>query len=241
MGTRFRLSHLVVTLPLIAAIFPGTASGFDGRIDPAIFESSNRLSIREQVSRPHFLSTRADMDSLGNDSKSSEKFISLYYQDPMAEMELGERMNEAERSALARIMARQVLSSAIRNMVDDVNLLYTIKEYGRAVTSANMKVENGSMDFEGPSLERAGNRPEISTRETLRSSLILVNSADFGVSLRTMAGPVRSNVTYFLAGRDVLGASLEREIRDQTRLSLEYRISAQESRVLATLSLPFPF
>ncbi len=168
-------------------------------------------------------------------------FFSLYYRDLSTNASSVYLMTEAERNTEARLVTRQALYAALRDTVNDVNLLYTIKEYGRSMTSADMKVKNGDMNFEGPSLSRAGNHDDPSPQETLRSSLMLINNADFGLTFRTTFGPFHSDVTYFLAGHDTLGASLQRDLFKEASLSLDYRIARDESRALVRLSLPFHF
>jgi hypothetical protein len=97
------------------------------------------------------------------------------------------------------------------------------------------------MNFEGPSLSRAGNHDDPSPQDTFHSSLMLINNADFGLTFRTTFGPFQSNVTYFVAGHDILGASLQRDLFKDASLSLDYRIAPDENRTLLRLILPFHF
>lgn len=238
-----RMTH--ITPALIFAIFwafwPGKASGFDGTVNPTLFNSPEAVFAQENPYVP-LVSLSGEYDrAFPNGLDGKQSFLALYYLDQSGYAAISDLLTEAERGAQARILARQALSSAIRHTVNDVNLLYTIKEYGRAVTSANMTVEDGSVDFEGPSLSRAGNHEEPSIHETLRSTLIMVNNADFGVSLRSKLGSLQSRLTYFLAGDDILGASISRDLSRQSSLILEYRVAPDEDQVLAKIRLPVWF
>ena len=136
-------------------------------------------------------------------------------------------------------MARQALGAVLKDTINEVNVIYNVREYGRSMTTANVKIQDGEMELDGPSLENAGRTEEPSRRETLRSSVVLLNNADFGLSLRTiLLGSFRSNLTYFLAGGDIFGASVTQDLGGHTDLKLEYRAAADENRVLATLTLP---
>ncbi len=238
-----RLVHIAPSL--IFAIFwvfcPGKAFGFDGTVNPALFSSPEATFTLEKSYNPLSNLSKEYGQVLRNGADRKPSFLALYYQDQSSYAGISGLVTEAERGRQARIMARRALSSAIRRTVNDVNLLYTIKEYGRAVTSANMKVEDGKVDFEGPSLSKAGNHEEPSIRETIRSTLVVVNNADFGMSLRTKLGSFQSRLTYFLAGRDILGVSLSRDLPRQSSLILEYRVAEDRNQFLAKLRLPVWF
>jgi len=147
-------------------------------------------------------------------------------------------MTEAERKQEERRLARQALSWALKDTIREVNVLYNIREYSRAMTTADMKVQDGSLAINGPSLKRAGNHEEPSPRESFRSSLVMINNADFGVSLKTRIGSVQSRLTYFLAGADILGASVEKKLFGESKLILEYRVAPEEKQALAKIQLP---
>jgi hypothetical protein len=109
------------------------------------------------------------------------------------------------------------------------------------MTSANMSVRDGKMNIDGPTLKNVGNHDDPSPQETLRSSLRLLNNADFGLTFQTSIGQLQTNVTYFVAGRDMLGASISRDIYKDTSLVLDYRMASNENQTLLTLKLPFQF
>jgi len=196
-----------------------------------------------QENNPTLITTFSNNFDLAFKKTLDEKhpFFSLYYRDYSTNASSAYLMTDSERNAEARLVARQALYAALRNTVNDVNLLYTIKEYGRAMTSADMKVENGNANFEGPSLSRVGNHEDPSPQESLRSSLMLINNADFGLSFRTNFGPFQSNVTYFLAGHDILGASLQKDLFKKASVVLDYRIASDEKRAIVRLNLPFHY
>ncbi|MBI3996001.1 MAG: hypothetical protein HY349_08520, partial [Nitrospirae bacterium] len=56
---------------------------------------------------------------------------------------------------------------------------------------------------------------------------------------RTTFGSVQSHMTYFLAGHDILGASLQKNLSRKSSLILEYRAATDENRTLLRIKLPF--
>jgi len=104
-----------------------------------------------------------------------------------------------------------------------------------------MNVKNGKMNFDGPSLKNAGNQDDPSPQESLRSSLMLINNADFGLSFKTSFGEFQTNLTYFVAGRDIVGASVRRELFHDASLELDYRVAPSENHTFLTLHLPFNY
>ncbi len=239
MKKRMRLIMLILALLSVSST---AGFAFDGTLNRTSYYLPSQVQIVQENNHT-FLTTFSDNFDLAFRKTLNDKhpFFSLYYRDLSTNAPSIYLMTEAERNAEARLVARQALYAALRDTINDVNLLYTIKEYGRAMTSANMKVKNGDMNFEGPSLSRAGNHDEPSPQETLRSSLMLINNADFGFNFRTTFGPFQSNVTYFMAGHDILGASLQKDLFKQASLVLDYRIAPDENRALLRLKLPFRF
>jgi len=234
------------SLPIILTLaflgyFPSAGFAFDGALG-ADFYTPSQLQLLQENNHALII-TFSNKYDLAFQKTLDEKhlFLSLYYRDLSTNASSTYLLTEAERNTEARLLARQALYAALRETVDDVNLLHTFKEYGRAMTSADLKVKNGNANFEGPSLSRAGNHDEPSTQETFRSSLMLINNADFGLNYRTSFGPFQSNVTYFLAGHDILGASLQKDLFKHASLVLDYRIAPNENQTLLRLKLPFQF
>jgi hypothetical protein len=221
--------------------FPSAGFAFDGALGSAFYMPSQLQVLQEN--NHALIITFSNKYDLAFQKTLDEKhsFLSLYYRDLSTNASSTYLLTEAERNAETRLLARQALYVALRETVNDVNLLYTLKEYGRAMTSADMKVKNGDANFEGPSLSRAGNHDDPSPQETFRSSLMLINNADFGLNFRTTFGPFQSNVTYFLAGHDILGASLQKDLFKHASVVLDYRIAPDESLALVRLNLPFHF
>lgn len=232
--------YIMVVLSILA-FSAGTTYAFDGNPYPA-YDSPSQAQIVQENN--HSLLTRFSSNyelAFKNTLDNKHPFFSLYYRDLSTNATSTYMMTDAERNTEARLIARQALYSAVQNTVNSVNLLYTLKEYGRAMTSANMRVSNGDVNFEGPSLSKAGKHDDPSPQETLRSSLMLINNADFGLNFRTTFGPIQTNVTYFLAGHDLLGASLKRDLFNQASLVLDYRVALNENRTMVSLKLPFDF
>lgn len=167
--------------------------------------------------------------------------LSLYYRDLSTNAGSVYAMSDSERMSESRLLTRQALYKALQETVNDVNLLYTIKEYGRAITSARMKVKDGNVSVEGPSMDHAGNHSDPSPNDGFRSSLMLVNNAHFGFTFRTNFGSYRSNLTYFLAGHDMMSASLQRDLSQHSKMTFEYRYAPSENTALVSLQIPFQY
>ncbi|MBI3995939.1 MAG: hypothetical protein HY349_08190, partial [Nitrospirae bacterium] len=221
--------QLIALIPALLSLSATEGSAFDGTINSTVYHSS-QVQIVEENNNAFLMTFSGKYDlAFRKTLNDNHPFFSLYYRDLSTNAPSVYLMTEAERNAEARLVARQALYAALRETVNDVNLLYTIKEYGRAMTSANMKVKDGHMNFEGPSVNRAGNHDDPSPQETLRSSLMVINNADFGLSFRTTFGSVQSHMTYFLAGHDILGASLQKNLSRKSSLILEYRAATDEN------------
>jgi hypothetical protein len=233
-------THIRV-LTILLILSAGTVSAFGGD-DYAISYTPSQAQIIQDTNLT-LLTTFSTNYDLAFRKTLDEKhpFFSLYYRDLSTNATSFYMISEAERNMEAKQMARQALYAALQNTVNDVNVLYTIKEYGRSMTSANMSVRDGKMNIDGPTLKNVGNHDDPSPQETLRSSLRLLNNADFGLTFQTSIGQLQTNVTYFVAGRDMLGASISRDIYKDTSLVLDYRMASNENQTLLTLKLPFQF
>lgn len=222
----------------VCMAFPGTGLAFSGSVDPGLFDAAP-VSVILEKEKTVFSNFSDKYDRAFRKSlKSRHAFLALYYSDLSTGSGVSHLMSEAERKQEERRLARQALSFALKDTIREVNVLYNIREYGRAMTTADMRVQDGSLDINGPSLKRAGNRQEPSRLESFRSSLVMINNADFGVSLKTRVGSIQSRFTYFLAGADILGASIEKKLTRRSKLVLEYRIAPDESQALVKIQLP---
>ena len=169
--------------------------------------------------------------------------VAIYFSDPSYSYLLSPD-NPWLAETQAKILARQALYSAIQDTVNEVQLLHRAREYGRSLTSAEVKMKEGQLDFEGPSLTKAGRdldgESDSSSRDFFRSRITVNAGLDLGLSWRTTLGPVESRLTYFLVGDDLLGATLSRRLTDWSRLDLTYRTGPDEQRALATLGFSLP-
>lgn len=242
MPKRFQLIALLVVGAFLGGPFQGEARAFQGAVDPFLFKSlENPISSPERPDSFVSSLSKSYDQAFRRKIENRQAIFSLYYQEQNSVMGVApDMLTDAERESEARILARQALSSVLKETIRRVNVVYNLKEYGRSMSTAEVRVLNGEVSFEGPSLARAGRVEETVRNETLRSRVVLINNADFGLSLRTVIrGSIHSNVTYFLAGRDVLGASLTKDMSGRADFKLEYRVAADENRVLATINLPF--
>lgn len=238
---RVRVKSIMLALT-IWAVYRGVGYAFDGSLNTSLYSPSLTDGIQEN--NHTLITTFSNNLDLAFQKSLTDKhpILSLYYRDLSTNAGSTYAMTDLERNQESRLLARQALYQALQDTVNDVNLLYTVKEYGRAMTSAHLRVKDGNMSVDGPSLDHVGNRSvDPSPQEGLRSSLLLINNAHFGLTFRTTFGSIQSNLTYFLAGHDLLGASLEKDLSKQTRLVLEYRLAPDEDRALLSLKLPFNY
>ena len=170
-------------------------------------------------------------------------FLSFYYGDSFDSM--GRLADDGwwiqnEMQDEGRLLAKRALMGALSRTVENVDTLYRAREYGRSLSSADVRVQNGKFDIAGPSLSRAGNSDEsVGLRESFRSSLTLTNGLDLGLNWKTTAGPFKLLLTYFITGRENVGMSLERDLGRYAGLSVSHRISPSEAKTLATLNINF--
>jgi len=237
---RVRVKSIMLTLT-IWAVSRSVGYAFDGSLNTSLYSPSLTEGIQEN-NRTLIITFSNNLDlAFQKTLTDKHPLLSLYYRDLSTNAGSTYAMSDLERNSESRLLARQALYQALQDTVNDVNLLYTVKEYGRAMTSAHLKVKDGNMSLEGPSLDHVGNHSDPSPQEGLRSSLLLINNAHFGLTFRTTFGSVQSNLTYFLAGHDLLSASLQKDLSKQTRLVLEYRFAPNEDRALLSLQLPFEY
>lgn len=242
MPRRFKIGILGWTAWSMGLFIPGLSMGFNGSINPDLFVESSPFDPELNGARELFSTFTKSYDRAFRKTLDQRPvYLALYYRELSGMGDSVYSPTDPEGKAEARSLARQALATALRDTVNQVNLLYNIKEYGRAATSANVTVQDGQVNMEGPSLSRAGNHEEPSLRESFRSSLMLINNADFGLSLRSSMGSYRTHLTYFLAGHDRLGASLERDLFPRSTLALQYRVAPDEGKIIALLQLPLQF
>lgn len=170
--------------------------------------------------------------------------VAVYFSDPSGGllMTADDPWLAAEAEAQAKILARQALYAAIQDTVNEVQILHRVREYGRSLTTAEVKMKEGELDFAGPSLNRAGRNldEDSGSEDFFRSRLTVSAGVDLGLSWRTTIGPVESRLTYFLVGEDLLGATLSRRLTGWSRLDLTYRTGPDEQRALATMNFSLP-
>ena len=149
---------------------------------------------------------------------------------------------EAEAQAIR--LAREALYVAIQDTVNDVQLLHRAKEYGRSLTSVEVGVKDGELDFEGPSLSNAGRgteaRNNLGHQDFFRSRLTVSAGVDLGLSWRTTLGPIESQLTYLVISDDIFDATLSKELTHRSKLNLTYRTASDEQKALVTLNFSLP-
>jgi hypothetical protein len=172
--------------------------------------------------------------------------VAIYFNDPaygyLMTSNDSWRLGEAE--AQARRLAREALYVAIQDTVNDVHLLHRVKEYGRSLTSAEVRMKEDGLDFEGPSLAKAGHGSEAQGHfgqpDFFTSRLMVSAGMDLGLSWRTTLGPVESRLTYLLISDDLVDATLSRKLTRRSQVGLTYRTGTDEQKALITLNFSLP-
>jgi hypothetical protein len=147
---------------------------------------------------------------------------------------------EAEDQAMT--LVRHALYRAVQDTISEIEVLDRLREYGRNLSSAELTVEDGHLDLQGPSLVRTGHLNESITHDTFRSRFMIDTGidADLGLSLETNLGPVQSRLTYFISSNDLFGMSVKRRLTGWSSLDLAYRVRLDDQRALATFNFFLP-
>jgi hypothetical protein len=142
----------------------------------------------------------------------------------------------------AKLMAREAIFEGLARTVNSVRVLRRVRDYGRSLSTAEVTVKEGKVDFNGPSLDPNGASPDPQgdTESSLHSRLKLEGGVDLGMSWRTTYGPFEYRMTYFLIGGDVFGVTLENRLNDWSRLAMNYRFAFEDQRAIASLRFALP-
>ena len=141
-----------------------------------------------------------------------------------------------------KLMAREAIFEGVARTINGVQPLRRIRDYGRSLSTADVTVREGKVNFSGPSLDpSAGSAENADDSDTeFHSRLRLEGGVDLGMSWRTTFGPFEYRLTYFLVGGDVFGMSLEDHLTDWARLALNYRSGIDDQRAIATVRFALP-
>jgi hypothetical protein len=147
---------------------------------------------------------------------------------------------EAEDQAMT--LVRHAFYRAVQDTISEIEILNRLREYGRNLSSAELSVEDGHLDLQGPSLVRTGPVTGSVASDSFRSRLMVDTGieADLGLSLETNLGPVQSRLTYFINSDALFGMSVRRRMTDWSSLDLAYRALIDDHRALATFNFFLP-
>ena len=165
----------------------------------------------------------------------------IFYRDRSSDL-LGLETLGLEREAeiQARALVRRSLYKAVQDTISEIELLNRIREYGRNLSSFEISMRSGQLDFQGPSLNRTHQGTDSAWGNSFRSRLMVDAGTEFGLSIQTKMGSFESQMTYFMTGSDILGVDLHREFNGWSRLNLIYRLQSDNQRALATLHFSIP-
>ncbi len=147
-----------------------------------------------------------------------------------------------EAEAQAMTLVRHALYRAVQDTINEIVVLDRLRTYGRNLSSAELTINDGRLDLQGPSLVRSGHAGESGTHPSFRSRFMIDAGIEnnLGLSLETNLGPVRSRFSYFINSKDLFGVSIERKLTGWSSLDLAYRMRPDDQRALATFNFFLP-
>jgi hypothetical protein len=145
----------------------------------------------------------------------------------------------------AKRVAQSALKSVIRQTVEQVDVLHTLKTYGEQMTFSRLRVSSNDVQVSGPSLKDSPedsrtSEPSKSPILSVRSGMSLTDSIHIAPMIQAHLGDVSSKVVYDpIAGGD-WRFSLGRSITSQSTVEMVYLFkSTDDQDLLATLRFSF--
>jgi hypothetical protein len=145
----------------------------------------------------------------------------------------------------ARWIARRALRSVVRQTVERVDILYTLRTYGERLTMTQLSISPGNIQVQGPSLEDPAHgsgangllkRPVLS----IRSGMDLTESARPAPTIRANLADFDSKVVYDPIGGGDWQFSLGRPLTAYSDVEMVYLFrTTDEQNLLATFRLTF--
>jgi hypothetical protein len=145
---------------------------------------------------------------------------------------------------LAREVAQKALRSVLRQTMEQVDLLQTLKTYGERMTLTQLRVTSNDIQMSGPSLNNSLDDPadvlSKSPALSVKSGMSLTDSIHPAPMIQAYMGEVNSKVIYDpLAGGD-WRLSLGRSITSRSSVEMVYLLrSPDDQNLLATFRLGF--
>ena len=170
-------------------------------------------------------------------------FAFRYYLDSPFES-FDKRQFISENPTQAGDLARGALHNAIRQTVDDIELLDLLRDYAHALTSIQMAIGANGARLHGPSLTEIGLQdatPEANPNHEMALSGGLTFSDDLrlGFMLAMAYHRIISKLSYYPTSRNEIGYTAETQLTAATKIGLSYRRSQDAGAVLTTLSFLF--
>ena len=150
-----------------------------------------------------------------------------------------------EQRGQARMIAETALQSIIRQRMEQVEVLHTLRTYGERLTSAQLRVTDGRVEVSGLSVRKPflydGIGPQVKrTKLTVQSGMSLTDNTRIAMMIQARMADLDSKVIYDpMAGGD-WRFSLGRSIAPHSTLEMVYLLrSTNDQNLLATLRLSF--
>ena len=150
-----------------------------------------------------------------------------------------------EQRGQARMIAETALQSMIRQRMEQVEVLHTLRTYGERLTSAQLRVTDGRVEVSGLSVRKPffddGIGPQVKrTKLTVQSGMSLTDNTRIAMMIQARMADLDSKVIYDpMAGGD-WRFSLGRSIAPHSTLEMVYLLrSTNDQNLLATLRLSF--
>jgi hypothetical protein len=146
---------------------------------------------------------------------------------------------------LAREVAQKAFRSVLRQTMEQVDMIQTLKTYGERMTLTQLRVTSNDIQMSGPSLNDSFNDAStdgLSKRQVLsvRSGMSLTDSIHPSPTIQANMGELNSRVVYDpLAGGD-WRFSLGRSITSHSSVEMVYLLrSSDDQNLLATFRIGF--
>ena len=145
----------------------------------------------------------------------------------------------------ARRVAQNAFRSVIRQTVEQVDLLHTLKTYGDQMTFTQLRVSSNDVQVSGPSLKdspednRTGG-PSKSPILSVRSGMSLTDSMHIAPMIQAHLGDLSSKVIYDPIAGGNWRFTLDQSITSHSTVEMVYLLkSTDQQDLLATLRFSF--
>lgn len=175
-------------------------------------------------------------------------FLYPYYsEDFLSSAMTGQAFPPEENIAASKRLAAEAFRSSVLKTIDAIDIFHYIKEYAKAVTTAELTIRQRHLAFRGPSvanMTRSSDEKEKAEHSDFRMTgrvdvLDVTGGSPLGLTLQATYIGLDSRVTYYVLGEDTIGYTLGRRLSPDLTLEFSYRQSREADRLLTSFNLAF--